>query len=93
MSAVASRKFCETGGRFQRGETRFRQVEFKALATGGRRDVCRRNDVRLSTLEGFANCLWQTGGIQFGSFDQKNQVHQVFDASVFPAHSWQRVAG
>ena len=47
--------------------------------------------MRLSTLEGFVNCHWQTGGIQFGSFNQKNQVHQIFNASVFPAHSWQRV--
>jgi hypothetical protein len=75
-----------------RFETAFRRHLREWSGPRGRwRAECERNAVRLSTLEGFANCLRQTGGIQVGSFNQKTQVHQVFDASIFPAHSWQRV--
>lgn len=47
--------------------------------------------MRPATLEGFANGSWQPGRIEFGAFDQENQIHQVFDAGIFPARSRQSV--
>ena len=41
--------------------------------------------------KGFTNGPWQPGGIQFGAFDQENQINQVLHPSVFPAHARQSV--